>query len=128
MNKITSKIFSVLTILFFANFAQAETKASEAPGIESFLFQLAIIFVVFYFLLIRPQQKKYKLHNQMVASLKKGDKVITTSGVFGVVTKAVDNEKFIHIEIADNVEVKILRTNINDLADKPNIATKGEKK
>ena len=101
--------------------------APAAPGIESLVFQLVIIFVIFYFLLIRPQQKKFKAHTLMVNALKKGDKVITGAGFAGVVTKAVEGDRFVDVEIASGVEVKVLRSSITDFADKPAVVEKGKK-
>ena len=71
---------------------------------------LILIFVIFYFFLIRPQQKKAKEHKKMVEELKRGDKVVTTGGIVGTVDRLIDNEK-IEVEIADGVKVEILRTN-----------------
>lgn len=78
-------------------------------GIGQFI-PLILIFVIFYFFLIRPQQKKAKEHKMMVENLKKGDKVITSGGIVGKVERIIDNEK-VEIEIADNVTVEIVRAN-----------------
>ena len=72
------------------------------------LIPLILIFVIFYFFLIRPQQKKVKEHKAMVESLKKGDKVVTTGGITGTITRVVDNDK-VEVEISDNVIVTIVR-------------------
>ena len=79
------------------------------PSIAQFI-PLILIFVIFYFFLIRPQQRKAKEHKKMVEELKRGDKVITSGGIIGTVERIVDNEK-IEVEIADNVKVEILRSN-----------------
>ncbi len=79
------------------------------PGIGQFI-PLILIFVIFYFFLIRPQQKKAKEHKIMVEGLKRGDKVVTTGGIIGTVDRIIDNEK-IEVEIADNIKVEILRAN-----------------
>tara|TARA_S200000501_G_scaffold364225_1_gene396092 strand:- start:1601 stop:1888 length:288 start_codon:yes stop_codon:yes gene_type:complete len=79
------------------------------PAIGQFI-PLILIFVIFYFFLIRPQQKKAKDHKKMVEELKRGDKVITSGGIIGTVERIIDNEK-IEVEIAENVKVEILRTN-----------------
>ena len=68
---------------------------------------LALILVVFYFLILRPQQKKFKAHQAMLAELKTGDKVILASGFTGKITKV--GEKFFTVEIARNVEVEVER-------------------
>ena len=69
---------------------------------------LILIFVIFYFFLIRPQQKKVKEHKAMVESLKRGDKVITSGGITGTVERLIDNDK-VEVEIADNVKVEIVK-------------------
>ena len=79
------------------------------PGIAQFI-PLILIFVIFYFLLIRPQQKKAKEHKKMVEELKRCDSVITSGGIIGTVERIIDNEK-IEVEIAENIKVEILRTN-----------------
>ena len=79
----------------------------DSAGIGQFI-PLILIFVIFYFFLIRPQQKKVKEHKAMVESLKKGDKVVTSGGITGTISRVVDNEK-IEVEIADNVTVEVIR-------------------
>ena len=76
-------------------------------GIAQFI-PLILIFVIFYFFLIRPQQKKVKEHKAMVESLKKGDRVVTSGGITGTISRVVDNDK-VEIEIADNVTVEVIR-------------------
>ena len=76
-------------------------------GIGQFI-PLILIFVIFYFFLIRPQQKKVKEHKLMVESLKRGDKVITTGGIVGTVERIIDNEK-VEVNISENVNVEIIR-------------------
>ena len=75
-----------------------------AGGMLTSLLPLVLIFVIFYFLLIRPQQKKAKEHRQMVENLKKGDKIITSGGIYGVVENVGANT--ITLKIAENVKVK----------------------
>ena len=77
-------------------------------GIGQFI-PLILIFVIFYFFLIRPQQKKAKEHKTMVENLKRGDKVITSGGIVGRVERIIDNEK-VEVEIADNVKVEVYRS------------------
>ena len=79
----------------------------DSAGIGQFI-PLILIFVIFYFFLIRPQQKKVKEHKAMVESLKKGDKVVTSGGITGTISRVVDNDK-VEIEIADNVTVEVIR-------------------
>ena len=77
------------------------------PAIGQFI-PLILIFVIFYFFLIRPQQRKAKDHKKMVEDLKRGDKIITRGGIIGTVERIIDNEK-VEIEIADNVTVEVIR-------------------
>ena len=79
----------------------------EGSGIGQFI-PLILIFVIFYFFLIRPHQKKVKEHRSMVESLKRGDKVITSGGITGTVERVIDDEK-VEVEIAENVKVEIVR-------------------
>ena len=80
------------------------------------LIPLILIFVIFYFFLIRPQQKKVKEHKQMVENLKRGDKVVTSGGIVGTVERIIDNEK-VEVSISENVKVEIVRsTGIQALA------------
>ena len=79
----------------------------EGSGIGQFI-PLILIFVIFYFFLIRPQQKKVKDHKAMVENLKRGDKVITSGGIAGTIERLIDNDK-VEVEIADNVTVEVIR-------------------
>ena len=76
-------------------------------GIGQFI-PLVLIFVIFYFFLIRPQQKKVKDHKAMVEALKRGDKVITSGGIVGTVERIIDKEK-VEVKISDNVNVEVIR-------------------
>mgnify|MGYP001496698036 FL=1 len=77
-------------------------------GIAQFI-PLILIFVIFYFFLIRPQQKKVKEHKLMVENLKRGDKVVTSGGVIGTVERIMDNDRA-EIQISDNVKVEIVKS------------------
>ena len=79
----------------------------EGSGIGQFI-PLILIFVIFYFFLIRPQQKKVKEHKSMVENLKRGDKVITSGGITGTIDRVIDNEK-VEVVIAENVKVEIVK-------------------
>ena len=72
---------------------------------------LILIFVVFYFLLIRPQQKRMKEHRLMLQSLRRGDRIVTGGGIIGTITRAGDEE--LTVEVADGVRVKVLRATVN---------------
>ena len=77
-------------------------------GIGQFI-PLILIFVIFYFFLIRPQQKKAKEHKLMCENLKRGDKVITGGGIIGTVERVMDNDK-VEIQISDNVNVEMVKS------------------
>lgn len=104
--------------------------AQAAGGGESGLITLlpiVLIFVVFYFLLIRPQQKKMKQHKAMVEALRRGDKVVTGGGLIGSVSKVI-NDNEIQVELAENVKVRVLRHTIQDVMSKTEPAQgKGKK-
>ena len=89
-------------------------------GISQFI-PLILIFVIFYFFLIRPQQKKVKEHKLMVDNLKRGDKVIASGGIIGTVERVMDNDRA-EINISENVNVEIIRsTGIQGLLNTPEI-------
>lgn len=87
--------------------------AQGAGGFGAFV-PLILMFVIFYFLLIRPQQKKSKEHREMVNNLKKGDRVITSGGIYGRITAVSDAT--LTVEISDRVRVKLNRSNVAGLA------------
>ena len=96
--------------------------AQGAPGGGSadVLFQMApflLIFVIMYFLILRPQQKRVKEHQAMVKALRKGDTVVTSGGVVGKVTKVVDDNE-VEIQIADNVRIRQMRSMIQEVRSK----------
>lgn len=97
--------------LFFGTkaFAQAAGGAAQPSAIEMFL-PFIFIFAIFYFLIIRPQAKRQKDHQKFVSELKRGDTVVTTSGIFGRIEGI--NEGFVTLEIADGVRIKMLRSQI----------------
>jgi preprotein translocase subunit YajC len=99
--------------------AYAQTPAA-APGSDLMAFlPMILIFVVFYFLLIRPQQKKAKEHKTMLQALQKGDEVVTAGGVVGRVSKLTD--QYASIEIAPSVEINVQRQAISQLLPKGTI-------
>lgn len=77
------------------------------------LLPLVLIFVVFYFLLIRPQQKRMKQHREMVSALRRGDEVITAGGLIGKVTKVAETEAT--VEVADGVRVRVVKGTISEV-------------
>jgi preprotein translocase subunit YajC len=86
----------------------------SGSGFAQFI-PLILIFVIFYFFLIRPQQKKVKDHKSMVSSLKRGDEVITSGGMVGRIEKVYDDDK-IDLSISENVTVKVVKSTIQSLA------------
>ncbi|WP_037586936.1 preprotein translocase subunit YajC [Stenoxybacter acetivorans] len=92
------------------DFAYAADAA--APNALMQFAPLVVILLIFYFLIMRPQQKKFKAHQQMLSELKKGDKVITSSGIAGKITKIGD--RFFGVEIAPNVEVEVERSAVSN--------------
>ncbi len=95
-------------------------------GLES-LIPLILIFAIMYFLLIRPQQKKLKQHQAMVAALRRGDQVITQGGVLGKVTKVKDDGE-VEVEIATGVVVRVVRSTIATVVSKTDPAPSLAKK
>ena len=79
---------------------------------------LILIFVIFYFFLIRPQQKKVKEHKLMVASLKRGDEIITSGGIVGKIERVLGDDK-VDILISENVTVQVVQSTIQSLLNKP---------
>jgi preprotein translocase subunit YajC len=82
---------------------------------------LVLIFVVFYFLLIRPQQRKQKDHRSMLDALRRGDRVVTGGGIVGTVSRVVSPEE-VEIDIAQNVRVRVVRSTISSVLSKPDPA------
>jgi preprotein translocase subunit YajC len=103
---------------FFINNAYAQTGADPAGGMLSLL-PLIVIFVLFYFLLIRPQQKRQKQHKDMVAALKKGDEVVTAGGTLGRITDVGDS--FVSLEVAKGVEIKVQKPSVQMMMPKGTI-------
>jgi len=92
--------------------------AQDAAGGGGLLIQLLpliLIFAIFYFLLIRPQQKKMKEHREMLAGLKRGDRIITGGGIVGTITRVRDDSDEIEVEIAPGMKVTVVRGTIASL-------------
>ena len=102
---------------FFITSAHAQD-ATTTGGLMSFL-PLIIIFVIFYFLLIRPQMKRAKEHKKLVAELGNGDEVVTNGGLLGRISNV--GESFITVEVADNVQIKVQRHAIANVMPKGTI-------
>ena len=88
----------------------------SSSGFAQFI-PLILIFVIFYFFLIRPQQKKIKDHKLMVASLKRGDEVVTSGGIIGKIERVLDDDK-VDILISENVTVQVVKSTVQSLLTK----------
>ncbi len=97
----------------FISPAYAQAAGGGMGGLESLL-PLVLIFVVFYFLLIRPQQKKQKEHKAMLEALRRGDRILTSGGIMGTITK-VQSENELIVEIAEGVKVRVARGMVADV-------------
>ncbi|HCY84523.1 MAG TPA: preprotein translocase subunit YajC [Desulfobacteraceae bacterium] len=100
-------------------------QAGQAGGLAGFL-PIIILFAIFYFLLIRPQQKKAKEHREMIGNLKKGNRIVTTGGIYGTILNIDDTT--IGLEIAEKVKIKISRGNVAALVSDAEAASKKEEK
>ncbi len=88
---------------------------------------LILIFVVFYFLMIRPQQKKQKSHREMIGALRRGDRIVTNGGLIGSISRVANDAELI-IEIANGVKVRVLRSMVAELLSKPQPVRRRAKK
>lgn len=97
---------------FFIADAHAQAASQPSQGVDMFqIFFLVGLFVLFYFIAIRPQRKRQKEHTAMVSALNKGDEVVTTSGILGKIVKLEDN--FVVLQVAEKVDLKFQRSHIN---------------
>ena len=94
-------------------YAQAAA-GGDANSMLMSLLPFALVFVIMYFLILRPQQKKVKDHNELVKNLRRGDTVVTSGGLVGKVTKVVDDDQ-IEVEIAEGVRVRQVRAMVSDV-------------
>lgn len=99
---------------FFIENAHAQAAPQGDPF--GFLLPMIIIFVAFYFLLIRPQQKKQKAHAELVAGLKVGDEVLTAGGILGKITGV--SEHYVVVKVADDTEIKMQRASVSQVVPK----------
>jgi len=100
--------------------SDAIPKAPESIGNSwTILVPMVLIFAVFYFLLIRPQEKRRRAQQDLVSGVKKGEEVLTNSGIIGIVSKINDSDNTVHISIAKDVEIKMLKTSISDILSRP---------
>jgi preprotein translocase subunit YajC len=102
----------------FIKEAYAQTAGAGGGDFLVSMLPLILIFVVFYFLLIRPQQQKMKAHRAMIGAVKRGDKILTAGGIFGSITKVEEAEDVVIVEIAKDVRVRVARSTISDVVNK----------
>ena len=108
-------MFISILLILFSVVAMAEKSPPAKPHFIEQMMPFVFIFILFYFLLIRPAQKRQKKHQELVTQLKKGDSVITSSGILGVIYGVTD--RFVTLEVADNVRIRVLRSQISSLVD-----------
>ena len=101
----------------FDNPAFAQSTGSIAEGGFGLL-PIIFVMVIFYFLLIRPQQKRAKQHKEMLAAIRRGDKIVTSGGLLGTIVKASENTDTVEVEIAKDVKVNVVRAMIADIRSK----------
>lgn len=101
----------------FVSPAYAQAAGGGVGGDPGFIFVMIAMFAIFYFLLIRPQQKKMKEHKAMLAAVRRGDKVVTGGGIIGTVTKVIDDNE-VTVEIAEGVKVRVQRGMISGVLSK----------
>ena len=102
--------------------AYAQAASDGMSSIINFA-PLVLIFVVFYFMMIRPQQQRQKQHKTMLEALRRGDKVVTAGGIIGTVAKVVSDTE-VALDIAENVRVRVVRSTISQVLAKPEPAAK----
>ena len=95
----------------FSSLAYAQQAAGAGPSLLEHLVPFIFLFGILWFLMIRPQQKKFKAHQKFVTALKRGDEVLTSGGMFGVIEGISD--KFVTLEVSDGVRIRILKGQIS---------------
>ena len=108
--------------------AHAQAAGGGGGDLMIQLLPLVLIFVVFYFLLIRPQQKRMKQHKEMLANVRRGDRIVTNGGLVGTVTKVDEDDDMLNVDIADGVRVKVVRSMIAEVRGKGEPVSSGKKK
>lgn len=112
----------------FVSEALAQTAGTAAPasplGDIGFFVPLILVFVVMWFFMIRPQQKKQKEHQAMIRAAKRGDRIVTSGGILGVITKANEADNDVEVEIAKDVKIRVMRNAISDIVNRTPEAAK----
>ena len=108
----------------------ADAPPLKKPSVFEKMMPFVFVFLLLYFVFIRPAQKRQKKHQTLIDQLKKGDNVITSSGILGIIHGLTDN--FVTLEVADNTRIRVLRSQISSLVEpetgKSKVTTKGNKK
>lgn len=126
-----------MLLLSFVNDAYAMAPQASQSGGQGWMGQMILfgaIFLIFFLLVIRPQQKKVKKHQEMVSKLGKGDKIVTASGIYGTVVKFYDDKDYLELEIANKTVIKIQKSQVGGIeklknapeAEKPVVEEKKE--
>ncbi len=102
------------SVLQFGSIAWAQEEAAQQPSIVEMFLPFVFIFAIFYFLIIRPQGKRQKAHQGFIANIKKGDSVLTASGILGTIEGVT--EKYVTLEISEDVKIKMLKSQIASTA------------
>lgn len=114
--------------MFFST-AQAQdatTNVAQMSPVASGVFPMVLILVVMYILIIRPNQKKLKDHNEMIKALRRGDKVVTAGGVIGVINK-IEDDNIVVVEVSENVKIRVIRETISSIVNKTPVANDNKK-
>jgi preprotein translocase subunit YajC len=114
---------NIISLAVAAEVAPNSTSLLQNSGLMS-LFPFVMIFFIFYFMLIKPQMKKQKEHQDTISSLKKGDKIVTTGGIIATIVKLEDD--LLHVEIAPEVKIKITRSAVTSIYDNSSNNAKSE--
>ncbi len=105
------RLSMMLNIIFLEYVAKGVDKATQKPHFIEQMVPFVFIFLLFYLLLIRPAQKRQKNHQQLISSLKTGDKVVTTSGILGTIYSLTD--EVVTLEVAENVKIQMVRSQVS---------------
>jgi preprotein translocase subunit YajC len=107
--------------MFFIEPAYAQTGGASDP-FTGLLIPMLVMILIFYFLVIRPQQQRSKQHRELVYKVRRGDTVITSGGFVGKVTKAADNSDEVEVELSDTMRVRVIKSTLMDVRTKGDVA------
>lgn len=99
-------------------FAQGAPAGGDVMSLVGNFLPFVLIFVIMWFLIIRPQQRRVKAHQEMIKNVRRGDTVVTSGGIIGKVSKVLEDSADVEVEIADNVKVKVARAMISEVRSK----------